>query len=102
MKARLMIAGLSWNEDQRNAQNIERVEEARWSKHGAHFVIVHRKKVRPASEIPQHLQQLMSRAEEVACSGMLLPRIPKPALKPYGHHVEKPTVAQLKAQREKH
>ncbi|ELU18395.1 hypothetical protein CAPTEDRAFT_163206 [Capitella teleta] len=95
MKARLMLAALSWNALQRS-NATEKVDVVKWSKRKGAWVLEKRRKKQASDSVPPQLKSLMSRVVEVASQHLQLPPIAEPKLQRRGCHVAKPSKEELR------
>ncbi|ELT91946.1 hypothetical protein CAPTEDRAFT_216478 [Capitella teleta] len=95
MKARLMLAALSWNALQRS-NATEKVDVVKWSKRKGAWVLEERRKKQASDSVPPQLKSLMSRVVEVASQHLQLPPIAEPKLQRRGCHVAKPSKEELR------
>jgi hypothetical protein len=94
MKARLMLAAISWNDLQRKRGPKKYV--VRWSKRRAAYVLERRQKAERPNVAPSHVKKLMCKAT-TASRQHLAPIVPPVNLKRRGGDVPKPTKEELLA-----
>ena len=98
MKARLMLAAISWNDLQRKRGPKEYV--VRWSKRRANYVLERRTKRERTHVVPMHVSRLMEQVLEVTKGREALPPIAPPGnLKPRGGDTRKPSKEELLEER---